>query len=314
MLKSNNLSSPFRERFHALLGDEFDTFIENLQQPSVHFLRINTLKISIKQGLARLSDLNVEAIPLPWFSAGFRIIGAYDQLPFSKEYALGYYYIQEGGSMIPPVALDLTSKHTLLDLCAAPGSKTTQIAQIMNNHGVILANDRTYRRITSLGHNLQLCGVANTIIFCEDGRHLHQHLNIQFDRILVDAPCTASGHLRSKPPQYHSPDQKRILGLQALQKGLLTSGFRLLKPHGKLVYSTCSLNPEENESVVNHLLSKFPNATLNQPQIPGLSSHHGLDEWRKELYDETLDRCLRVYPHDNDTDGFFIALIRKENA
>ena len=214
--------------------------------------------------------------------------------------------------MIPPVILDPQPTDVVLDLCAAPGSKTTQIAQMMNNEGAIIANDRSFHRLTSLGHNIQVCGVINTITLRQDGRHLSTRLPLQFDRILVDVPCTASGRLRSKSPQFRVPNPKRILGIQTVQKGLLTAAFHLLKPNGVLVYSTCSLHPEENEAVVNHLLKNSSEALVERPQISNLQSHQGITQWNDTPYQEALIDCLRIYPHDNDTDGFFIALIRKQ--
>lgn len=310
----NNAAIPlaFQQRFQSLLGKEYTQFINSLHQPREHFVRVNTLKIPLQAGLARLQTLGISASPLAWYVGGFRVSGNQAMLPFSSEYSLGYFYIQEGGSMLPPIALDPQPHHLLLDLCAAPGSKTTQLAQMMNNQGTIIANDRSFKRLTSLGHNIQVCGIINTIVLCEDGRHLSTRLSLQFDRVLVDAPCTASGHLRSKPRQYHSPSLQRITGIQTLQKGLLTSGFRLLKPDGLLVYSTCSLHPEENEAVINHLLTRASEATIIQPTISKLKSHPGLTQWGQDHFNEAIKNCLRIYPHDNNTDGFFIALIRKE--
>jgi NOL1/NOP2/sun family putative RNA methylase len=309
MVQIDKLPKAFLERFSALLGDEFDQFLRTLAQPPEYFVRVNTLKISLQKGQDRLAEMNVEALPLPYYPAGFRIRKGHELLPRSDEYALGYFYIQEGASMAPPLSLAPTSNHLVLDMCAAPGSKTTQIAQMMENQGAIIANDRTFRRITSLGHNLQLCGVTNTVVLREDGRHLPLNLSLQFDRILVDAPCSASGHLRGKAPQFEPPNTKRLLGLQALQKGLLKSGFKLLKPGGRLVYSTCSLHPEENEAVIQHLLDGIPEARVLQQDIQGLVHHPGLTEWETAQYDDTMRHCLRVYPHDNNTDGFFIATI-----
>ena len=306
------LSPQFQERFRALLGDEYEQFITCLTQPATSFVRINTLKVGLQRGLDRLAALEISTTPLPWFEAGFRVSGNYAKLPFTRDYALGYFYIQEGGSMIPPVVLNPHPAHQILDLCAAPGSKTTQIAQMMNNEGVIIANDRSLRRLTSLGHNIQLCGVSNAIVLRKDGRYLATQLPFKVDRVLVDAPCTASGHLRSKALQIPPPDVPRILGLQAVQKGLLSSGFQLLQPEGFLVYATCSLHPEENEMVVNHLLAKFPEARMVQPKISGCKHHPGLLHWEGRNFHESIRHCLRVYPHDNDTDGFFIALIRRQ--
>ncbi len=307
----SDLPKGFEDRFQLLLGPEYGAFLKSLESPLAHFVRVNTLKISLQSGINRLKKLDLQVEPLPWFSAGLRVSGKFELLSHTIEYGLGYYYIQEGASMVPPVALTPQPNHMVLDMCAAPGSKATQIAQIMQNKGVIICNDRNFRRITVLGHNLQLCGVTNVIVFCQDGRMLSQNLQLDFDRVLVDAPCTASGHLRSKPPQFDSPSERRLATLQNLQKGLLTTGFRLLKPGGFCVYSTCSLHPEENEDVVQHLLRKFPEARIQAPLVPGLKSHPGLTTWADRAYDSSIERCLRIYPHDNDTDGFFLALIQK---
>ncbi len=311
MKPSKSLPSAFQERFQILLGDEYPAFIASIIQPPAHFVRINTIKTDLPSGVARLEALNINATPLPWYPAGFRITGDYAKLPFTQEYSLGLFYIQEGGSMVPPVILAPHPHHVVLDLCAAPGSKTTQIAQMMNNEGALIANDRSFRRLTSLGHNIQVCGVINTITLCQDGRHLSTRIPLLFDRILVDAPCTASGHLRSKSPQYQIPNLQRILGIQTVQKGLLTTAFQLLKPGGQLVYSTCSLHPEENEAVIDHLLGDFSSAYIEVPKIVHLRSHPAITFWNETHYHETIKDCLRIYPQDNDTDGFFIALIRK---
>ena len=311
MLDIGALPKAFIERFRKLLGDELDLFLQNLTRPTEHFIRINTLKTSLNAGKERLAEMNIDVVPLPYYPAGFRIRKGYELLPRTIEHSLGHIYIQEGASMVPPIALDPRPNHLVLDMCAAPGSKTTQISQMMGNKGAVIANDKTFRRITSLGHNLQLCGVTNAIVMREDGRLLPHRLSLKFNRVLVDAPCSASGHLRGKSPQFAPPDTKRLHGLQALQKGLLRAGFHLLQPRGRLIYSTCSLYPEENEDVIQYLLNKEPEARLVKQDVTGLVNHAGLLEWEANQYDDTMRHCLRVYPHDNDTDGFFIANIER---
>lgn len=212
--------------------------------------------------------------------------------------------------MIPPLFLEPEPGDYILDLCAAPGSKTTQIAQLMKNEGAIIANDVSLKRISSLGFNIQLCGVVNTAITMFDGRKLPSILKDQFDKVLIDAPCSSSGHLLSKPPS--SFTEKRIKSLHFLQRDLLIAGFKMLKPKGILVYSTCSIHPLENEAVIDHLLSKEDEARIEDFEIKGLRTHPGITEFENKTFHPDLRRCVRVYPHDNYTDSFFIARIRKE--
>lgn len=314
MRTSDAIPPAFRDRFQSLLGDEFETFLDCLAQPPSAFLRINTLKIPVDDGLARLAALGIDATPLPWFPEGFRAAGTTDRLPCTLEHTLGYFYIQEAASMIPPVALDPAPHRRVLDLCAGPGSKTTQMAQMMKNRGAIVANDYKLQRVVSLSHNLESCGVMNTLVLYQDGVLLPKMLSLRFDRVLVDAPCTASGQLRSKRPNWNLTNPERMIHLQNVQKRLLAAGFQCLKPDGLLVYSTCSLHPEENEDVVQQLLQQMPEAKLVEPRIPGLVSHPGLAAWEGRQYADSMRLCRRIYPHDNDTDGFFLALIRSTDT
>jgi NOL1/NOP2/sun family putative RNA methylase len=314
VLTTTAIPAAFRGRFQALLGDELDVFLASLARPPPVFLRINTLKIAVSLGLARLATLGIEAAPLPWFPEGCRVTGATNRFAGSLEHVLGYFYMQEGASMIPPVALKPALHDRVLDLCAGPGSKTTQMAQMMKNQGAIVANDYKLQRVVSLSHNLETCGVMNTLTLYQDGMLLPKMLSLRFDRVLVDAPCTASGQLRSKRPSWRLTDSQHMGKLQTIQKRLLTAGFRCLKPDGSLVYSTCSLNPEENEEVVQHLLQEMPEAKLVEPRIPGLVSHPGLIAWNNRQYAESMKLCRRIYPHDNDTDGFFLALVKSSDT
>jgi len=212
--------------------------------------------------------------------------------------------------MIPPLFLEPEPEDYVLDLCAAPGSKTTQIAQLMKNKGALIANDVSLKRISSLGFNLQICGVINTAVIMFDGRKLPLIIKDQFDKVLVDAPCSSSGHLISKYPS--SFKEKGIKSLHFLQRDLLLAGFKMLKPSGILVYSTCSIHPLENEAVVDYLLSKEEKARVEYLEIKGIHFHSGLTEYKEKVFHPDLKYCTRIYPHDNFTDAFFIARIRKE--
>ncbi len=222
-------------------------------------------------------------------------------------YYLGLTYPQALSSALPVLALDVSPGQAVLDMCAAPGGKTTHMAQIMGDTGVILANDRKYGRLTGLMSNVKRLGITNTVV--SNGRGEFLSPASRFDRVLVDAPCSGEGRYRIYTDGMLSHRRKGSTDLTAIQKGLLLKGFDLLKKGGILVYSTCTLNPAENEEVVNHLLKKR-SAELEQwkPCLPG---HEGLSHWHGKDYHVHIARCRRFYPHEIDSVGFFVAKIRK---
>ena len=226
------------------------------------------------------------------------------------EHSLGYFYTQEAASMIPPIVLDPKPGEIILDIAASPGSKTTQIAQYMENKGILIANDYTYERMKPLSINLQRCGVTNSIITLMEGQWFKKS-GIEFDRILVDAPCSGTGTIGKslKTIGIWNPDMVRRLAIT--QKQLIETAFNLLKENGTMVYSTCSLEPDEDEAVVDFLLSKYENAKLQEIKLNLKRSSAAL-EFENKKYNEEIRKCLRIWPQDNDTEGFFVAKIRKE--
>ncbi|MFA6889281.1 MAG: RsmB/NOP family class I SAM-dependent RNA methyltransferase, partial [Candidatus Woesearchaeota archaeon] len=224
------------------------------------------------------------------------------------EHSLGFIYIQEAASMIPPVVLDPQPGEIILDMCAAPGSKTTQIAQYMNNEGILIANDFQYQRLQALGLNMQRCGLRNCILTMMEG---HWFKEFQFDRILVDAPCSGTGTIRKSLKTLLMWNRAGIKQLAGQQRHLIDTAFNNLKPNGVMVYSTCSNEPEEDEAVVSYLLNKYPNAVCEKIE---LNINHGpaIMEFEGETYNKGVAHCLRLWPQDNDTEGFFIAKIRKK--
>jgi NOL1/NOP2/sun family putative RNA methylase len=226
------------------------------------------------------------------------------------ENMLGFIHIQEEVSFIPPLVLDPKPGQTVLDLCAAPGSKTTQICQAMNNLGLVVANEPSLARITSLRANCERLGAINVAITRYDGRRFPDH---QFDRILVDAPCSSEGTARKDLKVLNRCSLKRSLDLQVLQLGLLSRAAKLLRPGGVLVYSTCTYAPEENEAVVDKVLENSKDSLrLENASIPGVKGCQGISEWEGAEFSEELKRTVRYYPHQNDTGGFFVAKMVKE--
>ncbi|MCW1303677.1 MAG: RsmB/NOP family class I SAM-dependent RNA methyltransferase [Candidatus Parvarchaeota archaeon] len=303
------LKDEFLNRIRLLMGEEMDVFIEYCRKPLPTTIRVNTIKIS-KNELLRKLGARYTLEPIPWYADAFIVRDGFS-LGNTLEHVLGYFYIQEAASMIPPLILAPKENEWVLDLCAAPGSKATQIAQLMRNTGLLIANDVRIDRIKPLVANLQRCGVTNCIVTMMDG-NLFREVRLSFDKVLVDAPCSSEGAIRKDFKIAKMWNPKMILKLSRLQKKLIATGFMRLKEGGRLVYSTCTLAPEENEEVVDFLLKKYENAEIEKIGLKGLKFREGIVEWKGKRYDDEVRHCMRIYPQDNDTEGFFVASIIKK--
>ena len=299
----------FIERYSKL------TNWDNFKQYSLSFLRrsirVNTLKISINELKKRLEkNWNLEQIP--WCKEGFWIEHSKKERRDVGNligHSLGYFYLQEAASMIPPIVLEPKPSDIVLDIAASPGSKTTQIAQYMQNKGILIANDYTIERMKPLSINLQRCGVTNAVITLMEGQWFRKS-GIEFDKVLVDAPCSGTGTIRKSLKTIGIWNPNMIKRLSITQKQLIETGFNLLKKNGTLVYSTCSLEPEENEEVVDFLLKKYENAKLEDINLK-LKRSYPILEFENKKYSDEIKKCLRIWPQDNDTEGFFVAKIVK---
>ena len=222
-------------------------------------------------------------------------------------YQLGYTYPQAITSALPVLALDIRPGQSVLDLCAAPGGKTTHMAQIMGDTGIVVANDRKHGRITALMANLKRLGITNTVVTNCRGEFLAT--GMLFNRVLVDAPCSGEGRYRLDKNGRLTHMKAGATDLPAIQKGLVQKGYDLLAPGGIMVYSTCTINPDENEAVINHLLRK--RGAVLEPWQPPLAWHRGVTDWNGVEYDKNLRFCRRFYAHETGSVGFFLARIRK---
>ncbi len=295
----------FIERYKQLT--DFDKFKEYSLKFLRRSIRVNTIKISVKDLKKRL-EKNWLLTQIPWCNEGF-FIKSENRKDIGNliEHTLGYIYIQEAASMIPAIVLNPRSSDIVLDMCASPGSKTTHLASIMENKGLIIANDYKYERMKPLKINLERCGITNTVTTLMLGQYIKE---LEFDKILVDAPCSGTGTIRKslKTLQIWNPNIIRRLSIT--QKNLIINGFSLLKEKGTLVYSTCSLEPEENEEVIDHLLKKFPEAKIEQINLK-IKSSKPILKFKDKVYSKEVKNCLRIWPQDNDTEGFFVAKIKK---
>ena len=310
----NSEQIEFKEKFIERYENLTD--FEEFKKYSLSFLRrsirVNTIKIPIDELKKRLEkNWNLEQIP--WCKEGFYIEHIKKErrdIGNLIEHSLGYFYTQEAASMIPPLVLEPKESDVVLDIAASPGSKTTQIAAMMNNKGVLIANDYQIPRIKPLSLNIQRCGITNCIITLMQGQWFYNS-NIKFDKILVDAPCSGTGTIRKSLKTLRIWNPNMVKRLSITQKQLIETAFNILKQNGTLVYSTCSLEPEENEAVVDFLINKYDNAQLEEIKINNLKRSEPILEFDNNKYNENIKNCLRIWPQDNDTEGFFVAKIKK---
>jgi len=306
----------FLERIGKILGKDYQKYLNSLQKEPFKSIRVNKLKISPEDLKNRLEK------------RGWKLKQPFDDYPEimivesrlepgelgrTLEHLLGYYYVQEISSTLPIIALNPKPNELVLDLAAAPGSKTTQIAAEMKNTGTLVANDLSLGRIKILSANLERCGVMNTIITRKDGLLLCKEFEkekTKFDKILVDAPCSGEGTIRTAPKTAKMWNIRTVKTLSKIQKGLLSSAIKILKVGGEIVYSTCTHSPEEDEEVLDYILKKFPNIELETLKLP-IKCRVGLKKWEGKEYNSGVEKTCRIYPQDNNTEGFFVSKLRK---
>ena len=308
----------FIEKMKKLLSQaDFEKYEKIIQEPLLNSIRCNTLKISPEELKIKLEKKGWKIRQI-WENYS-EVMIVENELPpgelgRSIEHLLGYYYIQELASMLSAIALAPKKNELILDLCASPGSKTSQMASQINNAGTIIANDVKIERIKILASNLERCGVSNTIITREDGVALCEKLklqNLKFDKILLDAPCSGEGTMRSSVKTCLMWNPNTIKSLSKLQKKLIQGAFEILKPKGEIVYSTCTHAPEENEEVVDFALKEFKDKIkIEKINLP-VKCREGITRWNNEEYDERVKFCARIYPQDNNSEGFFVAKFKK---
>ncbi|MCP3684915.1 MAG: RsmB/NOP family class I SAM-dependent RNA methyltransferase [bacterium] len=282
---------------------DWNALKKHLLTPSRKSIRVNTLKTTVNDVKKALSkEWKLEQIP--WCKEGFWIKGKREDLGNIPEHNEGHFYIQEAASMIPATVMQPLQKDSILDMCASPGGKTTQLAAIMQNKGRIVANDIRQDRIAIINRNIERLGVKNCTVSMKPGQRFK---DVKFDKILVDAPCSGTGTMRGSQEAIDAWNPEVIKRLSFEQKSLLHHAYCVLRKKGTLVYSTCSMEPRENEAVVDYLLKRHKKTELEEIKIPGLKRSEPI----VGSFDKRIEKCLRIWPQDNNTDGFFVARIRK---
>lgn len=291
-------------RYSKFIPD-LELFLDHInnQDPSL-YIRTNTIKITPAMLCNRLSlkGFRLEKTKL---NEVFLIKFSPYSITSTSEYLLGYYYVQDLSSCLSVNELEIGEGLSILDMASSPGGKTTFIAQKMNNSGSILALEPNKLRLKRLFYNLERCGVINTCIWNIEGSDILNY-DIKFDRVLLDAPCSCDGIIQKDINRKKTYTQKSIEYCSSTQNILINTAIKVTRPGGLILYSTCSLAPEENEFIIDGILSRYPvnleNITYG---IDALTEFEGIN------LHKSLNRAKRLYPHIHKTNGFFMAKLRK---
>lgn len=304
---NTQLPQAFLERMEEMLKEEFPAFLESYQAPRQFGLRINTRKISTEKFL-EISPFHLT--PIPWVENGF-FYGSEDRPSRHPYYQAGLYYLQEPSAMTPASRLPVSPGDIVLDLCAAPGGKATELGSRLKGQGLLVANDISNSRAKALMRNLELWGIENSLVTTETPRRLSQVFPEYFHKILIDAPCSGEGMFRKDPDVAKTWDLSRPDYFSSQQKEIVTRGISMLRPGGMLLYSTCTFSPQENEGVISFILENFPQMELlDIPGYQGFSK--GCPQWGNG--DPRLEKCVRIFPHHMAGEGHFLALLAKKEG
>ena len=304
------LSDNISEYIENVFGKEFLTNYEKFHESKyLTTLRISDINENHNSIIESLSSQGIELEKIDNVPNGYYVKSGEDLVGKTVEHTLGKYYIQSLSSMIPPLVLSPTKDDVVLDLCAAPGSKSTQLAEMMDYKGTLYSNEPNLNRIKALVHNLDKMNTLNMSVIKDKGELLSKRFPGYFDKILVDAPCSALGVVQKKQEvsKWWSPKSVEIIS--SLQLKLLISAIKMAKVGAEIVYSTCTLTVEENEFIIDKVLNKYPvdlqEFDLDLPHINGFTKIAGYN------FDERLSLTKRIIPWELKSEGFFVAKLIK---
>jgi len=295
------------ERYEPLVDDPV-AFRAACARPLPTVVRTNTPAASPDRVREAFRSAGVRFDPIDWHDGLFVLPDGNPGRTWPHVH--GWTHGQEEVSVLPGIALDARPGDRVWDACAAPGSKTTQVAASMDDTGTLIANDNSLGRLSALRHNAERLGVTNAIVTNQDARNfsLKPLAFDAFDRALVDAPCSCEGTCRKNPDVVDEWTLEHVHGVAGIQKGILTRAVQATRPGGVVVYSTCTFAPEENEAVLDHALAA-EDCEVVPFELP-VETVPGVTAWDGETYDPSVRHAQRIYPHHNDTGGFFCAKLR----
>lgn len=300
------LPSEFVKKFEDLLKDDAPQFFHTYEENKWSGLRINPLKLSLTEWES-ISPFSLDKIP--FVQNGFYYDPGKDQPGKHPYHAAGLYYIQEPSAMFVAEQLTPANGERVLDLCAAPGGKTTQLAGMMKQGGLLVANEINAKRAKALSENIERLGITNALVTNETPERLSERFQGYFDKILVDAPCSGEGMFRKDEEAILFWNEEHVEACAKQQKNILDSAYKMLKEGGTLVYSTCTFSPEENEQTIEQFLKKYPDlALISIDKSNGIRS--GEPTWSHEKTLE-LEKTARLWPQHVKGEGHFVAKVSK---
>lgn len=301
-----SLPTAFEEKMKRLIGDEYSEYLKCFDEPRHYGLRVNTAKISTEDFL-KIAPWPLE--PVPWIHNGFYYDGENCHPARHPYYFAGLYYLQEPSAMTPADRLPILPGDRVLDVCAAPGGKATELGARLNGTGILAANDLSSSRAKGLLKNIELMGIGNVLILSEEPGKLIPYFREYFDKILIDAPCSGEGMFRKDKKMIRAWEEHGPEYFSKIQKSIITQAAEMLKPGGMMLYSTCTFSPEEDEQTIEYLLETHPEFDLCEMEgYEGFSS--GMPETTASR-DERLSRTVRIFPYRMKGEGHYLALLKK---
>ncbi|QEK11755.1 NOL1/NOP2/sun family putative RNA methylase [Crassaminicella thermophila] len=299
------LPEKFLDKMRELLKDEFELFLKSYDNIKFQGLRVNTLKISVED-FKKISPFKLR--PIPWCKDGFYFEEG-ERPAKHPYYHAGLYYIQEPSAMTPAEVLNPQPGNRVLDLCAAPGGKSTQIAAALDGQGVLVTNDINMNRVKALIKNIELFGIKNAIVTNEKPEKIKKYFENYFDKILVDAPCSGEGMFRKDPSMVKSWEKHDATYYMPIQKAIMDNVDYMLRAGGNVLYSTCTFSPEENEEIIKEFIKDN-----SQFYIVDIPKNNGFSKGRPEWVngEKELEGCIRLWPHKLEGEGHFLSLMKKE--
>jgi len=300
-----NIPESFAARMKDLLGEEYNDFLASYDDARLYGLRVNTSKITCEE-FEKICPY--EITPIPWIANGYFYKG--DVQPAKHPYYhAGLYYLQEPSAMTPASRIPVNPGDAVLDLCAAPGGKATELGVKLGKRGVLVANDISSSRAKALLKNIELFGIRNPFVVSEPPAKLASSFEGYFDKILLDAPCSGEGMFRKDPSVMKSYEQNGVDFYAKLQREILIPAAKMLKTGGIMLYSTCTFSPEEDEQSIDFLLESCPDMKLID-----IEGYEGFDTGRPEWGsgNEELKKCVRIWPHRMNGEGHFVAMLKKD--